>query len=124
MGKITGFLDYVRTVSKEVAPLDRINNFDEFHVHISRDEQEKQAARCKDCGVPFCQSGMIIGGMTSGCPLNNLIPEWNNLLYNGLWDLALRRLMMTNRFPEFTSRVCPAQQRPDMLSLYLAGSAL
>ncbi len=108
MGKMTGFLDYVRTVSKEIEPLDRIKNFKEFHVHISTKEQQEQAARCMDCGVPFCQSGMLIGGMTSGCPLNNLVPEWNDLVYQGRWDLAVRRLMVTNRFPEFTSRVCPA----------------
>ncbi len=108
MGKITGFLDYRRNNSKEIEPLLRIQNFNEFHIHIKEEEQKIQASRCMDCGVPFCQSGATIAGMTSGCPLNNLVPEWNELVYQGLWKLALKRLMSTNRFPEFTSRVCPA----------------
>ncbi|MFI3257316.1 MAG: glutamate synthase subunit beta [Spirochaetales bacterium] len=108
MGKATGFLEYTRCESQEIAPLNRIKNFDEFHVHISEDEQQRQAARCMDCGVPFCQSGMTLGGMTSGCPLNNVIPEWNDLVFQGQWKLALHRLLKTNRFAEFTSRVCPA----------------
>ncbi len=108
MGKITGFMDYQRKTSTDVPPLERIENFSEFHVWLSREEQQIQGARCMDCGVPFCQAGMMIGGMASGCPLNNLIPEWNDLVYQGKWELALRRLMATNRFPEFTSRVCPA----------------
>ncbi len=107
MGKTTGFIDYTRKTSTDVPPLERIENFNEFHVWLSREEQQTQAARCMDCGVPFCQAGMMIGGMASGCPLNNLIPEWNDLVYHGKWELALRRLA-TNRFPEFTSRVCPA----------------
>ena len=77
MGKITGFMDYTRKTSTDVPPLERIENFNEFHVWLSREEQQTQAARCMDCGVPFCQAGMMIGGMASGCPLNNLIPEWN-----------------------------------------------
>ncbi len=108
MGKATGFMDYKRCTSGEVPPLARIENFDEFHLWLSHEEQQTQAARCMDCGVPFCQAGMMIGGMASGCPLNNLIPEWNDLVYKGKWELALRRLMSTDRFPEFTSRVCPA----------------
>ncbi len=108
MGKTTGFMDYTRKTSTDVPPLERIENFNEFHVWLSREEQQTQAARCMDCGVPFCQAGMMIGGMASGCPLNNLIPEWNDLVYHGKWELALHRLMATNRFPEFTSRVCPA----------------
>ena len=108
MGKITGFMDYTRKTSTDVPPLERIENFNEFHVWLSREEQQTQAARCMDCGVPFCQAGMMIGGMASGCPLNNLIPEWNDLVYQGKWELALHRLRATNRFPEFTSRVCPA----------------
>ncbi len=74
MGKITGFMDYTRKTSTDVPPLERIENFNEFHVWLSREEQQTQAARCMDCGVPFCQAGMMIGGMASGCPLNNLIP--------------------------------------------------
>ena len=108
MGKITGFMDYARVTSEEIPPLERIENFNEFHIPLAREEQQTQGARCMDCGVPFCQSGMMIGGMGSGCPLNNLIPEWNDLVFQGKWELAFRRLMSTNRFPEFTSRVCPA----------------
>ena len=108
MAKLTGFMDYTRKTSTDVLPLERIENFNEFHIWLSREEQQTQAARCMDCGVPFCQAGMMIGGMASGCPLNNLIPEWNDLVYQGRWELALRRLRATNRFPEFTSRVCPA----------------
>ena len=108
MAKLTGFMDYTRKTSTDVPPLERIENFNEFHIWLSREEQQTQAARCMDCGVPFCQAGMMIGGMASGCPLNNLIPEWNDLVYQGRWELALRRLRATNRFPEFTSRVCPA----------------
>ena len=108
MGKTTGFMDYTRKTSSDVPPLERIENFNEFHIWLSREEQQTQAARCMDCGVPFCQAGMMIGGMASGCPLNNLIPEWNDLIYQGKWELALHRLRATNRFPEFTSRVCPA----------------
>ena len=80
MGKITGFMDYTRKTSTDVPPLERIENFNEFHIWLSREEQQTQAARCMDCGVPFCQAGMMIGGMASGCPLNNLIPEWNDLV--------------------------------------------
>ena len=108
MGKNTGFMDYSRRVSEDVPPQERIQNFQEFHRWLSREDQQTQGARCMDCGVPFCQAGMTLGGMASGCPLNNLVPEWNDLVYRGKWELALRRLMSTNRFPEFTSRVCPA----------------
>ena len=108
MGKPTGFLDYERVEAKAVSPKERIKNFNEFHTPLSEDEQRKQSSRCMDCGVPFCQSGMTIKGMTSGCPLNNLIPEWNDLLYTGNWEQAYHRLHKTSNFPEFTSRVCPA----------------
>ncbi len=108
MGKPTGFLEYERTASEAIAPLERIKNFNEFHVFLSEEEQRMQGARCMDCGVPFCQSGMMIGGMVSGCPLNNLCPEWNDLVYTGTWEQAYNRLKKTNSFPEFTSRVCPA----------------
>lgn len=108
MGKPTGFLDYERQINTEIEPLDRIKNFDEFHVPMSGEERQVQASRCMECGVPFCQSGMMIGGMASGCPLNNLCPEWNELLYIGSYGQALGRLLKTNNFPEFTSRVCPA----------------
>ena len=108
MGKITGFMEIPRQTSRELPPQERIRSFNEFHIPLHQDEQQAQGARCMDCGVPFCQSGMMIGGMASGCPLNNLIPEWNDLVCQGQWELAVRRLIATNRFPEFTSRVCPA----------------
>ncbi len=108
MGKPTGFLDYERENSKAVSPKERIKNFNEFHTPLSKEKQQLQGARGMDCGVPFCQSGMMIGGMASGCPLNNLVPEWNELLYTGNWEQAYNRLHKTNNFPEFTGRVCPA----------------
>ena len=108
MGKPTGFMEYDRENAAAVAPKERIKNFNEFHVFLSKENQQKQAARCMDCGVPFCQSGMTIAGMTSGCPLHNLVPEWNDLVYTGNWEQAYNRLHKTNNFPEFTSRVCPA----------------
>ena len=112
MGKPTGFMEIARQTSTELPPEERIQNFNEFHIPLPQDEQQAQGARCMDCGVPFCQAGMMIGGMASGCPLNNLIPEWNDLVYQGKWDLAVHRLRATNRFPEFTSRVCPADRLP------------
>lgn len=108
MGKSTGFMEYERQTSKEVPPLERIKNFNEFHEPLSMEEQRKQAARCMDCGVPFCQYGKMIAGMASGCPLNNLVPEWNDNVYTGNMEMAYKRLSKTNNFPEFTSRVCPA----------------
>lgn len=108
MGKATGFLEYVRTETTAVPPLDRIKNYNEFHIPLSEEQRREQASRCMDCGVPFCQNGKMLGGMISGCPLNNLIPEWNDLVYHGQKEQALKRLLMTNNFPEFTSRVCPA----------------
>ena len=108
MGKPTGFMEYDRVNPKAQSPKERIKHFNEFHTPLSKEEQEKQGARCMACGVPFCQSGVQLGGMFSGCPLNNLIPEWNDLVYQGKWDLAVHRLIATNRYPEFTSRVCPA----------------
>ena len=108
MGKPTGFMDYKREVSASEAPLERIKHFREFHEHLPREKQQLQGARCMECGVPFCQSGMMLCGMASGCPLHNLIPEWNDLVYNGNWEQAYHRLKKTSSFPEFTSRVCPA----------------
>ena len=108
MGKPTGFMDYERETAKAESPLERIKHFNEFHTPLSKEKQRHQAARCMACGVPFCQAGMMIGGMASGCPLNNLVPEWNDLLYNGCYEQAYARLMKTHCFPEFTSRVCPA----------------
>ena len=108
MGKPTGFMDYERETAEAVKPKVRIKNFNEFHTPLSREKQRIQAARCMACGVPFCQSGLMIGGMASGCPLNNLVPEWNDMVYLGNWEQAYQRLTKTHCFPEFTSRVCPA----------------
>lgn len=108
MGKPTGFIDYKRLESSAAEPAERIKNFNEFHKPLGNEKRREQAARCMDCGVPFCQNGKMLCGMISGCPLNNLIPEWNDLLYHDHKEQALRRLLMTNNFPEFTSRVCPA----------------
>lgn len=108
MGKATGFLEFEREEMEAVSPKLRIRDFHEFHTPLQEAERRKQGGRCMDCGVPFCQSGMMIGGMVSGCPLNNLIPEWNDLVYAGNWKQAYDRLKKTNSFPEFTCRVCPA----------------
>ena len=108
MGKPTGFMDYKREDAPAFSVKERIKNYDEFHTPLSKAEQSKQGARCMECGVPFCQSGMMIGNAYSGCPLNNLIPEWNDLIFKSAWEQAYNRLKLTNNFPEFTSRVCPA----------------
>lgn len=108
MGKPTGFMEYSRMVNPSAEPLERIKNFQEFHPQLEPAERQAQAARCMNCGVPFCQSGANFGGMFSGCPLHNLIPEWNDEIYNNNWREALSRLTKTNNFPEFTGRVCPA----------------
>ena len=108
MGKPTGFMEYERRTSKAEPPKARVKHFNEFHLHLPEKEQQLQGARCMECGVPFCQSGMMLGGMASGCPLHNLVPEWNDLVYMGNWEQAYNRLKKTNNFPEFTSRVCPA----------------
>lgn len=103
-----GFMEYERQDAPAVSVKKRIRNFNEFHTPLTEQEQKQQGERCMNCGVPFCQSGLQINGMISGCPLNNLIPEWNNLVSLGAWKQAYQRLMLTNPFPEFTSRVCPA----------------
>lgn len=108
MGKPTGFLDYDRKEGNNRDVKERLKDYNEFHMRLPLDEQCIQGARCMDCGVPFCQSGVLFSGMVSGCPLHNLIPEWNDLVYRGKWDLAYDRLSKTNPFPEFTGRVCPA----------------
>ena len=108
MGKPMGFLEYDRADGVSVPPLERIKSFHEFHIPLSEKKQRIQGARCMDCGVPFCQSARMIAGMASGCPLNNLCPEWNELIMSGNWKLAYERLDKTNCFPEFTARVCPA----------------
>jgi glutamate synthase (NADPH/NADH) small chain len=108
MGKETGFLEYNRTNNRDVKPKDRILNFNEFHILLDSEERRRQAARCMNCGVPFCQSAMNLGGMITGCPLHNLIPEWNDEIYRGHDSHAFARLHKTSNFPEFTGRVCPA----------------
>lgn len=108
MGKPTGFLEFIRELPLDRPALERIRDWDEFHLHMEEGKLREQGARCMDCGIPFCHSGTLISGMASGCPINNLIPEWNDLIYRGLWRDALERLHKTNNFPEFTGRVCPA----------------
>jgi glutamate synthase (NADPH/NADH) small chain len=108
MGKPTGFIEYLREMPIDRAPGERVRDWNEFHLHMEEKHLRQQGARCMDCGVPFCHTGTLISGMASGCPINNLIPEWNDLVYRGLWREALERLHLTNNFPEFTGRVCPA----------------
>ncbi len=108
MGKDTGYLEYARQEVPTVPAEDRVCSFGEFHLDLSPEERILQGARCMNCGVPLCQSGMELGGMITGCPLHNLIPEWNHEVYRGHISYALARLLKTNNFPEFTGRVCPA----------------
>ncbi len=108
MGKATGFLEYERVDGPVTKEAERVKDFYEFHGKLSLEEQKKQAARCMDCGVPFCQAGLMIAGMASGCPLHNLVPEVNDLVYQGRLEQAYQRLSVTHSFPEFTCRVCPA----------------
>ncbi|MFA6961437.1 MAG: glutamate synthase subunit beta [Opitutaceae bacterium] len=108
MGKPTGFLEYLREIPADRPPLERVRDYKEFHLHMEEKQLRNQGARCMDCGVPFCHTGKLISGMAAGCPINNLIPEFNDLVYRGRWQEALERLHKTNNFPEFTGRVCPA----------------
>ena len=108
MGKPTGFLEFQRELPTDRAPLERVADWKEFHHHLPEADLKKQGARCMDCGIPFCHTGQLVSGMASGCPIHNLIPEWNDLVYRGLWREALGRLHKTNNFPDFTGRVCPA----------------
>ncbi|PMB77261.1 MAG: glutamate synthase, partial [Fervidicoccus fontis] len=108
MGKIGAFLEQKRIAPSERDPLERIKDFNEFRIPMSEEEVIIQASRCMDCGIPFCHSGVLLGGMTAGCPLHNLIPEFNDLIYKKAWEEAYKRLIFTNNFPEFTGRVCPA----------------
>ena len=108
MGKPTGFIEYLRELPLDRTATDRIRDWKEFHLHLDEKTLREQGARCMDCGIPFCHTGTVLNGMASGCPVNNLIPEWNDLVYRGLWREALDRLHKTNNFPEFTGRVCPA----------------
>ncbi len=108
MSTPTGFMEYSRQLPADREPAERIKDWEEFHKHLSEEELRTQGARCMDCGTPYCHTGIDMAGGTSGCPVNNLIPEWNNLIYRGLWKEALDRLHKTNNFPEFTGRICPA----------------
>ena len=108
MGKPTGFLDYARTENRVRPPLERVRDWEEFHLPCPPEERKKQGARCMNCGVPFCQAGVQFEGKQLGCPLHNLIPEWNDAVMDGNFPHALTRLLKTNNFPEFTGRVCPA----------------
>ena len=108
MGKPTGFMEYKRELPGYRPPQERIGDWQEINLHFPDDKLQIQGARCMDCGIPFCHTGVLMSGMASGCPINNLIPEWNDLVYRGLWRAALDRLHKTNNFPEFTGRVCPA----------------
>ena len=108
MGKTTGFLEYERKNDPIRSEEERVKDFLEFHGDLGQNDRKNQAARCMDCGVPFCQSGAMLGGMASGCPLHNLIPETNDLVYRGRMEEAYHRLSITHTLPEFTSRVCPA----------------
>ena len=108
MGKPEGFKDYLRQLPLDRPAIERIRDWNEFHLHLDEKNLREQGARCMDCGVPFCHTGNLLSGMASGCPIHNLIPEWNDLVYRGLWREALDRLHKTNNFPDFTGRVCPA----------------
>jgi len=108
MGKPTGFIEYLRELPADRPPVERVADWKEFHFHMEEKKLREQGARCMDCGIPFCQTGTLLSGMASGCPIHNLIPEWNDLVYRGLWKEALERLHKTNNFPDFTGRVCPA----------------
>lgn len=108
MGKVKGFMEYQRALPSDRLPLERIKDWQEFHNEMPVEELQEQGARCMDCGTPYCHTGFMLSGMTSGCPIHNLIPEWNDYIYHGFWHEAYDRLTKTNNFPEFTGRVCPA----------------
>jgi glutamate synthase (NADPH/NADH) small chain len=108
MGKPTGFMEYDREAPHARPPLERVKDWSEAHPPYAEKAIRAQGARCMDCGIPFCHAGQVVAGMASGCPVNNLIPEWNDLVYRGQWREAIIRLHKTNNFPEFTGRVCPA----------------
>ena len=108
MSTPTGFMEYEREIPGDRDPIERIRDWNEFHRMLSEEQLRTQGARCMDCGTPYCHTGIELAGSVSGCPIHNLIPEWNNLVYRGLWREAYERLSKTNNFPEFTGRVCPA----------------
>ena len=108
MGKATGFMEFERKTIKNRPPLERVKDWNEIHEHFDEAKVRTQGSRCMDCGTPYCHTGMTLANMASGCPVNNLIPEFNDLVYKGKWKDAYQRLSKTNNFPEFTGRVCPA----------------
>lgn len=108
MGKTTGFLEYDRSDPEKRFPRERIKDWDAIRLPQDEETVEKQAARCMNCGIPYCHGGILLSGMAAGCPVRNLIPEWNDLVYRKQWREAYKRLIRTNPFPEFTGRVCPA----------------
>ncbi|MBN1373548.1 MAG: glutamate synthase subunit beta [Anaerolineaceae bacterium] len=108
MAKPTGFMEFERELPADLPPQERILHWKEFHKPFAEEKLRTQGARCMDCGIPFCHTGKLLNGMAAGCPIHNLIPEWNDLVYRGMWQPALERLLKTNNFPEFTGRVCPA----------------
>ena len=108
MGKATGFMEFERKTIANRPPLERVKDWNEIHEHFDEDKVRTQGSRCMDCGTPYCHTGMTLANMASGCPVNNLIPEFNDLVYKGKWKDAYQRLSKTNNFPEFTGRVCPA----------------
>src|SRR5262249_21250699 len=108
MGKTTGFLEYTRALPLATHPAERVGHWREFHKSLNENEITQQAARCMNCGTPFCHVGESHDGVAVGCPINNVIPAWNDLVYRGRWKEAYTTLALTNNFPEFTSRVCPA----------------
>ncbi len=99
MGKVTGFMEFERLAEANLPVVDRVKNYKEFVLHLTDDQAKQQGARCMDCGIPFC---------TTGCPVNNIIPDWNDLVYSQDWRAAIDVLHSTNNFPEFTGRICPA----------------
>ena len=99
MGKVTGFLEYQRLSEAAEPPRERVTHYNEFVTHLSDKDASVQGARCMDCGIPFCHQG---------CPVNNIIPDWNDLVWKGEWERAIGVLHSTNNFPEFTGRICPA----------------
>ena len=108
MGKTTGFLDYQRRETSSRPPQERVRDWEPFHIPLQKPARREQGGRCMNCGVPYCQAGMEWEGRTFGCPLHNLVPEWNDMIWAGNPFHALSRLLKTNNFPEFTGRVCPA----------------
>ena len=111
MGKATGFLEYSRKSNIDRQPLERLSDYQEFHLPLGAAERKEQGARCMNCGVPMCQSAMRLSGMVTGCPLHNMIPEWNDQVYLDHPRHALSRLLKTSNFPEFTENTA-AQERP------------